>query len=252
MLFGKQQISRFALPIKMNILCFIPARSGSKGILKKNIKPMLGKPLIAWSIEQATKSKYINKVLVSTDDPEYADIAKKYGAEVPFLRPKELATDTSPTINAIEHAVNWLKGHGEEFDLLVLLEPTSPLRETVDIDNAIGALLANKSARAIVSVAKLESCHPEFNVVLNEEGFISKIDGGHDFGVLRRQDLKDIYFFDGSLYISYVNTLLEKRTFYHEKTLGFQVPKYKSYEIDDLSDFILIESLLKAKLDGRL
>jgi len=116
------------------ILALIPARGGSKGLPGKNIKPLLGKPLIAWTIEQAKASKYVDRVVVSTDDDEIAEVAIRYGAEVPFLRPKELARDDSPTIDAILHALDFFSDKGERFDLLALLEPTSPLRDSEDID----------------------------------------------------------------------------------------------------------------------
>lgn len=234
------------------IISIIPARGGSKGVPRKNIKKLLGKPLIAWTIEEAKSSKYIDRVVVSTDDEEIAEKSKKYGAEVPFLRPEELATDDAKTIDVILHALNWLKTREDYYDFLVLLEPTSPLRDVEDIDKCIEILIDNPKAEAIVGVAKLESTHPEFNVAINDEGFIRKSDGTTDFKVLRRQDLEDVYFFEGSIYISEVETLKQKRTFYHKSTLGYVVPKYKSLEVDELCDFICIEALMKAKKEGRL
>lgn len=234
------------------IISIIPARGGSKGVPRKNIKQLLGKPLIAWTIEEAKSSKYIDRVVVSTDDEEIAEKSKKYGAEVPFLRPEELATDDAKTIDVILHALNWLKTREDYYDFLVLLEPTSPLRDVEDIDKCIEILIDNPKAEAIVGVAKLESTHPEFNVAINDEGFIRKSDGTTDFKVLRRQDLEDVYFFEGSIYISEVETLKQKRTFYHKSTLGYVVPKYKSLEVDELCDFICIEALMKAKKEGRL
>jgi CMP-N-acetylneuraminic acid synthetase len=238
--------------MKYKIIAIIPARGGSKGLPRKNIKPLLGEPLLAWTIEQAKSSKYIDKVIVSTEDNEIAEISRKYSAEVPFLRPKELARDDSPTSEAIIHALNWFEERGEYFDIVVLLEPTSPLRAVEDIDKCVEILISNTKAKAIVSVAKLESSHPEFNVVINEGGFIRKPDGTTNFKVLRRQDLKDIYFFEGSIYISEVGSLKQKRTFYHESTLAYVVPKYKSLEVDELCDFICIDALMKAKMDGKL
>lgn len=234
------------------IISIIPARGGSKGVPRKNIKQLLGKPLIAWTIEVAKSSKYIDRVVVSTDDEEIAEKSKKYGAEVPFLRPNELATDDAKTIDVILHALNWLKTREDYYDFLVLLEPTSPLRDVEDIDKCIEMLIGTPKAEAIVGIAKLESTHPEFNVVINDEGFIRKPDGATNFEVLRRQDLEDIYFFEGSVYISKVEALKQKRTFYHKSTLCYVVPKYKSLEVDELCDFICIEALMKAKKEGRL
>jgi len=235
------------------ILALIPARGGSKGLPRKNIRPLLGKPLIAWTIEQAKASKYIDRVVVSTDDEEIAEIARKYGAEVPFMRPKELSDDFTVTGDVITHALEFFSKRGENFDLLALLEPTSPLRNAEDIDKSIEILENNEIAEAIVSVCKLESAHPEFNVIIDKQGFIKKaIDGSTKFNVLRRQELRDIYFFDGTLYISKIPALIEKKTFYHDKTLAYPVPKWKSLEIDELSDLICVEALLKARLEGIL
>jgi len=235
------------------IIALIPARAGSKGLPGKNIRPLMGKPLMAWSIEQALSTRYLDRVVVSTDSQEFSEIAKKFGAEVPFLRPAELAVDTAPSIDFIAHAVDFFNKGNETFDYLVLLEPTSPLREAEDINKCIELLIDNPSAKAIVSIARLVSGHPEFNVVLDgPDGFIRKMNGSADFRVLRRQELKDVYFFDGTLYMSDIPTLLSKRTFYHELTLSYIVPHWKSVEIDDLSDFICCEALMKARAEGLL
>lgn len=233
------------------ILALIPARGGSKGLPRKNIRPLLGKPLIAWSIEHGLSSKYLDSVVVSTDDEEIASIAKKHGAQAPFLRPKELATDEATSIDVIAHAVDSLRVAGDAFDYLVLLEPTSPLREAPDIDACIERLVDAAAALAIVSVAKLEGAHPEFNVLIDKTtGYIRKVNGGADFRILRRQELPDAYFLEGTIYMSDIGALLSRRTFYHEMTLAYVVPRWKSVEIDELTDFICAEALLKARLEG--
>lgn len=233
-----------------NILGLIPARGGSKGLPRKNIKPLLGKPLIAWTIEQALTSKYLDKVVVSTDDKEIADISKKYGADVPFIRPKELAKDNSMTIDVILHVLNWFEKAGQRFDYLALLEPTSPLREKDDIDKCIELLIDNKVGKSIISVSRFECVHPEFNVIIDRKsGFIKKVNGTTKFKILRRQDLTDIYFFDGTIYISEISTLKTIKTFYHEFSIAYVVPRWKSLEIDELSDLICAEALLKFKLN---
>ena len=126
------------------IIAIIPARGGSKGLPRKNILPLAGKPLIAWTIEQAKQSRYIDKVVVSTDDNEIAEISKKYGAEV-VERPKELAMDESPTIDALLYTINWFENNNEYFDMIVLLESTSPLRDVEDIDECFEILMADCS-----------------------------------------------------------------------------------------------------------
>jgi N-acylneuraminate cytidylyltransferase/CMP-N,N'-diacetyllegionaminic acid synthase len=234
------------------ILALIPARGGSKGLLKKNIRPLLGKPLIVWTIEEAKKSKYIDKIVVSTDDEEIARISRENGADVPFIRPKKLALDTSKTADVIIHAIDFFERQNELYSIIVLLEPTSPLRDAEDIDSCIQKLLDTPDAKAIVSVAKLESGHPEFNVVINPTGFIRKFNGSSNFNILRRQELQDTFFFDGSVYISWIQTFKERKSFYHELTLAYIIQKSKLMEIDDLSDFICIEALMDAKLKGIL
>lgn len=235
------------------IIALIPARGGSKGLPKKNILPLLGKPLIAWTIEQALESKYLDEIIVSTDNEEIASISRKYGAKVPYLRPSELAQDSTPTIEVISHAIKFVEDRGKKFDILVLLEPTSPLREKKDIDYSIKLLIDTEDCESVVSVSKLESSHPEFNLEIDKNGFIRKYyDKSTHFNVLRRQELNNVYFFDGTIYISYISTLLRIKTFYHQKTMAYIVPKWKSLEIDDKCDFICVESVLKAKLEGIL
>lgn len=233
-----------------SILGIIPARGGSKGLPGKNIRMLCGKPLIAWSIEAGLKSKYLDEVMVTTDSEEIAKVSKEFGAAVPFIRPVELALDHSTTFEVIAHTIDFYRTKVKRaFDYIVLLEPTSPLRELEDIDNPIEILLKHKRAKSIVSVARLESGHPEFNINIDPySGFIKKNDGNVNFNVLRRQDLNDVFFFDGTIYISSVETLLEKKTFYHEATLGHIVPRWKSYEVDEIYDLICIESLLQSRL----
>lgn len=227
-------------------LAIIPARGGSKGLPGKNIKELCGKPLIAWSIEVGLKSKYLDEVVVSTDYQNIADIAKEYGASVPFLRPDNLASDTATSFDAVKHTIDYYKNElNREFDYIVLLEPTSPLRVSDDIDKAIEQLFISE-ANSIVGISKTEDQNPAFLVLKNEKKYISGYQN-KDMQVLRRQDISDVYFFEGTIYISKTNILLDKKTFYHENTIGYEVPKYKSLEIDDIDDFIMVEAIMKHK-----
>lgn len=227
------------------ILALIPARGGSKGISKKNIKPLLGKPLISWTIEQAKKSKYFDRIIVSTDSEEIAEVAKEYGAEVPFLRPKELARDDSPTSDAIIHALNWFEKREEYFDIVVLLEPTSPLRRENDLDNAIELFIKNiDKADSLVSVGK---------VYLENPYIMKKIEHGYaksfieiDENIYQRQQLPKVYFPYGVIYLSKVDAFKKYKTFYQEKTVPYFIERWQNYEIDDMWDFICIEAILKA------
>ncbi len=227
-------------------LAIIPARVGSKGLPGKNIKKLCGKPLIVWSIEAGLKSKYLDEVVTSTDCQDIADISKQNGASAPFLRPGCLAGDMSTSFDAIKHAIDYYKNKlNKKFDYIVLLEPTSPLRESSDIDLAIENLM-NSNADSIVGVGKTEDQNPAFLVSKDDKDYISGYEN-KDMKALRRQDINDVYFFEGSVYISKVDTLLDKKTFYHQNTIGYEVPKYKSLEIDDMDDFIMVEAIMKYK-----
>lgn len=230
------------------ILGLIPARGGSKGLSKKNIKETMGKPLIAWTVEQALTSKYLDKVVVSTDDKEIAEISKKYGAEVPFLRPKELARDDSPTIDAIMHAINWFEERGEYFDIIVLLEPTSPLRKEDDLDNAIKLFIENfDKADSLVSVGEVH---------LENPCIMKRIENGYvkpfieiDENIYQRQQLPKVYFPYGVIYLSKVDALKKYKTFYQERTIPYFIERWQNYEIDDIYDFICVEAILKHGLE---
>ena len=228
------------------VLAIIPARGGSKGLPGKNIKELCGKPLVAWPIHAAKNSLYVDKIIVSTDGPQIADIARQEGAEVPFLRPDELAADDSTTISVIVHAINFLLGQGETFEYCILLESTSPLTEGYDINKAFELLESMRTkADSIVGVSEVVSTHPVFDARINQEGLISPYVGEDFSGAVRRQDIEKLYFFEGTLYISDVKTLLEKQTFYHSRTLPYIVPKWKSFEVDDVVDLICIKAIMK-------
>lgn len=230
------------------VLAIITARGGSKGLPGKNIKNLLGKPLIAWSIDQAKASKYIDKLIVSTDDVKIAEVAKSYGADIPFIRPAALASDQASSIDVIEHAINFLKNQGSQYDILILLEPTSPLREVEDIDLSIAQLVDTPNAESIAGVSKVEGQHPDFLVSLSDNFMRSY----QQYEVKRRQDLSSLFFFEGTIYASYISAFLEKRSFYHDRTLGYIVPKWKSFEIDDLIDFMIVEKILEERLNKRI
>jgi len=226
------------------ILAVIPARGGSKGLPGKNIKPLLGKPLIGWTIEQAKASKYITEIFVSTDSREIADVAETFGVSVPELRPAELANDTATSASFVIYTIEKLRREGKVFDYIILLEPTSPLRETSDIDRSIEILLSSPDAESIVGVCSVEACHPDFLAAI-DDGFLKPYK--ETINVVRRQDLNQLYFFEGTIYISKIETYLDKKTFYHDKTLPYIVPKWKAFEVDDTDDWFIIESILKNK-----
>lgn len=227
-----------------SFLAIVPARGGSKGLPRKNIKELCGKPLIAWTIDEAKKSKYVDEIVVTTDSDEIASVSKQYGAKVPFIRPAELANDVAKSIDVVEHTIEFYKKqYQKEFDYIVLLEPTSPMRDASDIDCAIEQLLVS-DADSIVGVCRTEDQNPAFLVKISED---RRITGYKDEKMtsIRRQDIEDVYFFEGTVYISKTDVLLSKKSFYHNNTLAYEVPKYKSLEVDDIYDFIMIEALIK-------
>jgi CMP-N,N'-diacetyllegionaminic acid synthase len=234
------------------VLAIIPARGGSKGLPRKNILPLLGKPLIAWTIEQALASKYLDKVMVSTDDEEIARIAKDHGAEVPFIRPAELATDTAKTIDVIYHSLEFYKERSVSFNYLALLEPTSPLRAEGDIDKSI-KLLSDQEAEAdsLVSVGEVHMEHPSI-VKKIENNYVKPYEKTREI-ITRRQDLSKAYFPYGVIYLSKITSLEATNTFYQERTIPFFIQRWQNYEVDDIFDLMCIEAILKYKIrEGKL
>lgn len=235
----------------MRTLYLIPARGGSKGLPGKNLRPLLGRPLIAWTINTALQAAERNpgRVVVSTDDAAIAEAARANGAEVPFMRPAELAGDTSSSMDVVLHALKWFADQGERFDLVCMLEATSPQRTADDVSNAMDLLLKTEGAESIVGVCRSEGGHPAFLARKNAKQFIAPYQGDA-FKFLRRQEIDDVYFFEGSLYIARTATLEQRRSFYHDRTLGYEMPKWKSFEVDDLVDFTVIEALMTARQKG--
>jgi CMP-N,N'-diacetyllegionaminic acid synthase len=227
------------------VLILVTARGGSKGLPGKNIRSLLGKPLIAWSIEAGLSAPSTDELVVSTDDEGIAQVARAAGARVPFMRPAELAGDNASSIDVVLHAINWLTAADEHYDVVVLLEPTSPLRESVDIEAAL-ELMAEQHAGAVVSVCRAESLHPAFMYRRNADGRLQPFLERQPTG-LRRQEIEPLYFLEGTVYASRIDVLRARRSFYHADTVGYEVPRWKSLEIDELDDFLMVEALLKHK-----
>ena len=225
------------------ILCLITARGGSKGLPGKNVRDLCGKPLIAWTINAALAAILLDDVIVSTDSEEIAAVARSYGAEVPFLRPPELASDTATSVDAIIHALDFLAAQGRAYDVLVLLEPTSPLRDVLDINTAVARLLAS-DASAIVSVCRAETTHPSFMYRIDTSGRMQSF-MDHQPNNMRRQDIEPLFFLEGTIYASRIDVLRERRSFYHSDTLAYEVPKWKAIEIDDIEDFMMAEAIVR-------
>lgn len=225
-----------------SILAIIPARGGSKGVPRKNIKDLNGKPLIAYTIEEALKCKYIDKVIVSTEDEEIAEISEKFGAEVPFLRPKELSKDDTPTIDTIIHCINWLRKNIKYIpDYVCLLQCTSPLRKEEDIQGAIKKMV-EKKADSVISLCESEQT-PYWMKVIVDGKLKYFLDEGRKYE--RRQDVLKTYITNGAIYIIKTQILLEKRTWYTEYTVPYIMDRISSIDIDTLDDFELAEFYIK-------
>lgn len=222
-------------------LAIIPARSGSKGLVDKNIKELNGKPMIAYTIEAAQKSGIFDSIIVSTDSERYSDIAKKYGAEVPFLRPSHLSSDFASSIDVIEHTLIELEKEEKKYDYFMLLQPTSPLRSKEDIVKAADMLL-EKMANSVVSVCEAEHS-PLFMNTLDEsmslDNFILKESNK------RRQELPNYYRINGAIYLCNINYFLEYKDFYKNNSYAYVMDKVRSIDIDDHFDFCMAELLIK-------
>jgi CMP-N-acetylneuraminic acid synthetase len=229
-------------------LAIITARGGSKGLPRKNIRPLLGKPLIVWTIEQAKKSKYLDRIVVSTEDSEIAEISSSYGVEV-LKRPYELAQDTTPSSDVIIHVIETIEKEGYKYDFIVLLQPTSPLRKENDIDDAIEKMVINsKHAHSLVSVGEINpEHHPEFAKLIDSNGFLIPYLGGKQ-KFYRRQDLPKAYSPNGLIFICKTDIFKKDRTFYTEKTIPYLVERWQNYDIDDFYDFLCAECILKYRM----
>jgi CMP-N,N'-diacetyllegionaminic acid synthase len=221
------------------VLGLILARGGSKGIPRKNIVSLGGKPLIAWTIESAKQSQVITRVVLSSDDDETINVARKYGCDVPFRRPKRLATDSASTIDTVIHALDKLS----TYDYVVLLQPTSPLRTPVDIDAAFQLMLENNSP-SCVSISEAEQS-PYWMYRRTETCTISPILPNVP-QIARRQELPPVYILNGAIYVAEVEWLKQNMSFLHEETVGYIMPNTRSIDIDTKSDLELCETYLKA------
>ncbi|CAL7889495.1 acylneuraminate cytidylyltransferase family protein [Fusobacterium necrophorum] len=223
------------------ILAVIPARGGSKGIPKKNILEIEGIPLIAYTLQESQKSKYLDRTIISTDDLKIKEVAEQYGGEVPFLRPVELAQDTSKTIDCIVHAVDSLKKMGEEYDYVVILQCTSPLRKAWHIDEAIEMIVESKET-SLVSVSEVEE-HPILMRTLNQNGTLQNL--LNVSSTVRRQDFPSFYKVNGAIYIQKLDNNFNLESNLNDGKLAYVMGKKYAIDIDTLLDIYTVEFYLK-------
>jgi len=224
------------------VLAIIPARGGSKGIPGKNIIDLAGKPLIAWTIETAKKSKYIDRLVLSSDDDEIIRIATQWGCEVPFKRPDYLAKDDTPGIEPVLHALSMLPN----FDYVVLLQPTSPLRRSEDIDGCIEDCI-NREAESCVSVTEPDKS-PFWMYYIKSKGFLEPVISNDNGVAVRRQDLPVIYALNGAVYVARCEWLLTNKSFLTNETVGYPMLKEHSIDIDSWKDLQLTKLILEENI----
>ena len=233
---------------KKKIIAIIPARGGSKGLLNKNIKKISEKPLIYWTLKRVKESKLIDKYFISTDSIKIKNVCEKIGFDIPVLRPSEFAEDDSPSSGVVIHALDYFKKLSLKFDYVVLLEPTSPLRKSDDIDNAIKKLIDDQSSDTLVSLGEVHMEHPSITKkIKTKERHISPF-VEEEKVFFQRQQFQKAYFPYGVVYIAKTNYFRNKKTFYSEKTLPFFIERWQNYEIDDQIDFDINELLMKKYL----
>jgi N-acylneuraminate cytidylyltransferase/CMP-N,N'-diacetyllegionaminic acid synthase len=217
----------------------VPARGGSKGVPRKNLAVVAGKPLLAHTVLAARAARGLDRVVVSTDDAETADAARRYGAEAPFLRPAELARDDTPGVEPVLHALEWLEGReGYRPEYVMLLQPTSPLRTAGDIEGVL-RLAAERDADGVTTVCELKA-HPYGAVKLGPRGELASF-LDFDFGELqkrypRRQDLPPAYVENGAVYLTRRSVLLAERSFYGRRAYGYVMPAERSLDVDTAWD----------------
>ena len=228
--------------MKEKVLAFIPARGGSKGVKNKNIKPLEGKPLIAYTIEAAKETGIFEDIIVSTDSEKIAAIAKEQGAYVPFLRPQELAQDNSTTIDAIKHLIQTMKEEfGKTYDSIIVLQPTSPLRSAKHIKEGY-QIYKDKNANFVVSVCECEHS-PLWTNTLDEEGRMDKF-LSDEVKNKNRQDIPVYYRLNGALYIGKVDEVINNNGFYGKNSFSYIMEKDYSVDIDSELDFKIAEVLM--------
>jgi N-acylneuraminate cytidylyltransferase len=223
------------------VLAIIPARGGSKGLPGKNIKTVGGKPMLAWTIEAAKQSRYIDRVVVSSDDQAIIEVAKQFHCDAPFVRPAELAQDDSPAIDAVLHALANLPA----YDITVLLQPTCPLRDAHDIDNAIISMVQNR-AKSCVSVSEPNKS-PYWMYTTNGRGRLRPLLSAK-LAAKQRQELPPVHVLNGAIYVVDTEYLQNTRTFVADDTVPYVMSKEHSIDVDYDLDLKLVELLIQPKV----
>ncbi|MEX1248254.1 MAG: acylneuraminate cytidylyltransferase family protein [Anaerolineales bacterium] len=229
----------------MSVLGIIPARGGSKGIPNKNLRELAGKPLLAYTLEAANASGVIDRLVLSTDSQEIAELGRKLGLEIPFLRPAELAADDSPMLAVAQHAVGELERQGWRADIIVLLQPTSPLRRGGRVRKAV-ELLESKGCDSVVSVVEIPDLYSPQKAMKVQDGFLVFLtDGGK--AITRRQQVVSAYAREGTVYACRRDVLMERGSLYGEKCLPLIISRGEALSLDTMVDWQRAEEILGAR-----
>tara|TARA_B100000287_G_C20659754_1_gene789783 strand:- start:813 stop:1526 length:714 start_codon:yes stop_codon:yes gene_type:complete len=229
------------------ILGVIPARGGSKGIPKKNLVNLGGKPLIAHTIECAKSAKLLTDFIISTDDNEISKVSETFGGKVPFLRPKNLATDSALSTSVIKHALKKMEEiKNIKYDYVMMLQPTSPFRKSTDIDSSIDMII-NSNADSLISVVDVEGNHPfRMKRITGKNKLVNFIDQGFE-DMRSRQELPKVYIRSGTIYLSKRELILNNNSFVGENCIAYTIPNERSVNIDTELDLMLAKTLFKSK-----
>ena len=232
--------------MSLRVIGIIPARGGSKGVPRKNIRMLAGKPLLAYTAEAALAAHRLDHVILSTDDEEIAAVGRSLGLDVPFLRPPELAQDSTPTLPVLRHAIAWLESHDRRYDAVCLLQPSSPFRASGMIDGCI-ELLEGSGTDSVVTVLAVPAAHNPHWVYLADEGGRLRLSTGESAPVPRRQDLPTAWHREGSVYLTRRDVLMEQNSLYGSNLIGYALTGSRSVNIDSPEDWARAEEILSGE-----
>jgi CMP-N,N'-diacetyllegionaminic acid synthase len=227
------------------VLGLVPARGGSKGVPRKNIRLLHGKPLLQYTADAALASRHLSHVVLSTDDEEIAEVGRSAGLDVSFMRPAELAQDATPMLPVVQHALRWFEAHGRYFDAICLLQPTNPLRTVSDIDRCV-ELFDGSGADTVFTVLPVPAEHNPHWVYFEAADGTLRLSTGEATPIPRRQELPRAFHREGSVYVTRTAIVLESNTFYGPRTLGCPIDAERSVNIDGQHDWDRAEALLAA------
>ncbi len=229
---------------RFRILGIVPARGGSKGVPRKNLRPLAGKPLIEYTFEAALAATRLSRIILTTEDEEIAERGRRAGIEVPFLRPESLARDDTPMLPVIRHAVKALEEAGDRFDAICLLQPTTPLRRPGDIDACIGLIEEHDADSVITMLPVPAEYNPHWVWISDAEGYL-KIATGEESPIPRRQELPPAWHREGSVYVTRRDILIEMNSFYGARMVGYMMDPEKTVNIDTFEDWARAEKMIE-------